>query len=560
MSDITRTRPNADQMDLLISSVNAIGDAIANGGNGGFIGGLLTEANYKTVMKKWFMQKGAASMTDFTALCDQWYLITRTGWTGGVKFLLPQENVTQSSDGVKTGDNAELTCTPSTTTVKNTDDYAGIPLFFPIDVNVELDSNGEPHITAIDGICGAFERYNTAKIVGVMQMTGWIRYYEDGTYYGFEYTDAIGAAGFYPLPEAVKLSDNTVRTWVVHGKYGFGEGWTCCSGQRVKVFNVSHNTQLTGIRTAWSNRYCGATSADDAFMKLMLYLKYGTLDSDRVLHGCCGYNLDYTPALAETGVERVLITTAQAANVLVGSTMHLSTTARGGTVVADRVQVVSVETVEIEGTSYGAVYVDNGGVTFDTDTTQHFCSLQWFTGTTDAVLGNDGGINPANDRYPVKIQGIEYMVGCYEVMGDTILSFADVDGVACQIANVCRDATKLSTSVTSDYIQSNHGVPRPAAAGWVYAKRLGHDPDLPEIMIPSVAGASSSSGTRDGFYEEADTATGLREWLRFGRLGLGVGNAGLSCGSGDSGLGGAYWGLGGRLSVTGNRGEFQAAA
>ena len=49
-------------------------------------------------------------------------------------------------------------------------------------------------------------------------------------------------------------------------------------------------------------------------------------------------------------------------------------------------------------------------------------------------------------------------------------------------------------------------------------------------------------------------------WLRWGNLNNGLGNAGLSCGDGVCGLGAAFWNLGGRLSVTGNRGEYQAAA
>ena len=49
-------------------------------------------------------------------------------------------------------------------------------------------------------------------------------------------------------------------------------------------------------------------------------------------------------------------------------------------------------------------------------------------------------------------------------------------------------------------------------------------------------------------------------WLRFGNLNNGLTNAGLSCCNGNNGLGYANWYIGGRLSVPGNRGEYQAAA
>jgi hypothetical protein len=78
-------------------------------------------------------------------------------------------------------------------------------------------------------------------------------------------------------------------------------------------------------------------------------------------------------------------------------------------------------------------------------------------------------------------------------------------------------------------------------------------------MLGSISGGSSSSGPRDGYYIEAATS-GLREWLRFGYLSYGLPVVGLSCVDGCTGLTYAGWFIGGRLSVTGSRGEYQAAA
>ena len=559
MSDLTRTRPNADQFDELIAAVKGVGDSIMSQVDVTYLA-MLNEENYKTVMKKWFEANGCKALADLSSLCDKWYLITRNGWTGGVKFAIPAAADPAASDGTKTGDNYGLSCTPSTTLVQNTDDYAGIPLFACIDVNAYLDSDGKPHITAIRDVAGNFESDNPAKIVGVMQMAGWEKPFVDTTngYYGWEYTDNIGEVGFQPLPEAVDLKDNSVRTWVVHGKYGFGPGFTCCSGQKQRVFDVSHNAQLSGVHTAWGNRYCGATSADDAFLKLMLYLKYGRLDSDRILHGCCNYNYDYSPAVAETGVERIIVTTAQGANLVVGSTVSYGSSARAAANVVDRCKITKIETVNIGGTDYSAVYVDNGGTTFDTATTGHLCTMPWHTGSTDGVLGSDGGIDPASDKYPVKIQGIEYMVGCYEVLGDAILVYGDNGGVNCCTPWICRDATKLATSKTADY-RAAHGVPTPASSGWTYPKQMRAGSGLPELIFAIETGGSTSAGPRDGYYLLNNTS-GSYEWLRFGALAHGVGNAGLSYLDGRNGLTTAYWAVGGRLSLTGNRGEFQAAA
>ena len=560
MSDITRTRPNADQMDALIEQARIIGGAIGARADFEWLA-MLNGNNYKTVMKQWFQANGCAVVADLTDLCDRWYTMTRTGWTGGVKFPIPAEGAAASSDGVKTGDNYGLTCTPSTPETANTDDYDNLPLFACVDCNVWLDSSGKPHISAIDGIAGNFKRSDPSKIVAVMQMTGWKKAFVDTTngYYGWEYTDLIAQPGFVPLPEAVELVDNSVRPWVVHAKYCFGPNWSCCSGQQPKVFDVSHNSQISGVHTKWGNQYCGVTSADDSFIKLMLYLKYGRLDNDRIMQGCNNYNYEYNPAAAETGVERILLTAAQAANLVVGSTVTLAESKRGSTAGVDRKKIKKIETVNVGGTDYSAVYVDNGGTTFNTTTALWLSTMPWYSGSTDKVKGNDGGINPASSKYPVKIQGIEVMLGFNEVAGDTIMSHDTINNVAVVAAHICRDASKLATSLTADYIAASFGMPKQASTGWNYPKQMREDSNLPELIFGFDNGGSTSAGPRDGLYMDAESATGLREWRRFGYLNYGAG-AGFSGGVLGVGLSYADWGVGGRLSVTGNRGEFQAAA
>lgn len=524
---------------------------------------MLTPENYLTVMRQWFMANGAAVMADLTELCNRWYTITRNGWTGGTKFASP--DVSSLSTGEKTGDNAGMTCVPSTNTVAGQDDYATNPLFIPLDCNVYVDDDGDPHITAIDGIAGPFERDNPAKIVCVLQMTPWCRYteYEDGSYeYGV--SDIIQLDGYYPWPDAVSLTGR-VRPWVVHGKYVFGDGWTCCSGQKVRVWDVSHNSQLTGAHNTWGARYCGKTTADDAWVKWMTFIKYGSMTLDGIMNGCLSYyNSGLHPAVAETGVERIIVTTANGAKLLVGSTVCLGSTDYGSKStqcsVVDRARIVSIEPVEIDGVTYSALNLDNGGVTFDTTTDLYLTTMQWYTGSTDNVLGNDGSpYSNTSTEEPYKIQGIEQIVGCYEVMADAILTYAqDADGVWRHWAAVCRDATKLATSITANYKMASYGFRCPTSSSWEYIKKLGHDPALPELVFQELPGGSSSTFTRDQRYTEAAGTTGLREWLAFCSLHSGLPSGGLSALDGSSSLGYARWNFGGRLSPTGNRGEWAA--
>lgn len=531
-----------------------------------------TQQQYNTAMRHWFRANGAegATHTELTALCDRWYTITRTGWDGSVSFYQP--DVSAVSTGMRGGDNAGLTCTPSTDTVAGQDDYAGLPLFACVDVNWIVDADTlEPVITAIDGITDNFVRDDPDIFVGVVQMSGYHWQAEDDTTYTHGYTDTLKPyANVEPVPEAVRV-DGTVRPWVVHGKYmscTVNGKMTCCAGLIPTALN-SHNTLHT-LSAKNGAQYSGSTTADDSWLKLMAYIKYASLTLDGILQGCCNNNYQYPAAVSETGVKRVLVTTAQAANfdigmsVLVGNyagsmdrgqTAMYSITGNGGAV------VTAIETVTIDGAEYGAVYVDTADV-FDTAAngasatgTTYISTCHWRSGMTDGVLGNDGSpINCTNGKYPAKLQGIEYMVGGYEVYADVILNLYQDGDTYYYEPYIVRRSAQQATSVTSNYKASGLKCAQPASVGWQYIKRMGY---ASGVCFPIMVGGSSSTYARDAFYMN-NNATGTREWLAFGGLGYGVGIGGVSCLSGVSALSSANWSVLARLSPNGNRGEWAA--
>ena len=61
------------------------------------------------------------------------YSNAKTGKIYGVEFY--RFNVSPSSVGTKTHDNANMVCEPSTNTVAGRDDYANLALFMPININ-----------------------------------------------------------------------------------------------------------------------------------------------------------------------------------------------------------------------------------------------------------------------------------------------------------------------------------------------------------------------------------------------------------------------------------------
>lgn len=517
-----------------------------------------TRDTYRRVMRSWFLANGAntASTEQLTALVDKWYKITRKKWAGGQTFTQP--SIANPSTGTKFGDNADMTSTPSTATVKNQDDYEGNPLFAITDCNWTLDEAGNILITALDGITDGFERNNPSKLVGVLQQSAYVISSEGDTEYsrGISSHKLSGYDYCKPYKEAVKM-DGTMREWVCHSKYQAGmvnSKPTACSG--VIPTTESHNSDVSDSHIL-GNRYSATCHCDYDFLELMKQIKYG-LASDSILQGCCTYYLNAYVALAESGVKRVLL--ASNPGFVVGSCVKVATitddankTNRGVTGTVCNIR--SIEDVTINDVIYKAVNLEVSN-TIDTVLNEDITlgktvimTMPWMTGSTDLVDANDGGINPVSGTYPVKIQGIEYMLGQYEVIEDTILQY-EADGK--QYEYIIADATKEATSITSDF-KKYGGSPVPETSSWRYIKKMGFD----GIFYPIEFGGSSSTGHRDQCYLEALTS-GVRELLCFGSLDNGVTNAGLSCSGRYLGLSGRDWRIGSRLSPNGNRGEWSA--
>ena len=536
-----------------------------------------TEATYKKLMKEFFDAAGADNMTpaELTKLCSDWYEGIRGNWNGYTTFYQPA--VSDASTGTKGGDNASLTCAPSTDTVAGQDDYAGLPLFAPTDVNWQIDATTlEPIITGIDGITSSFERDNPNKLVGVMQMTGWHWRDEEEQTFVEGYSEQYQSDHDYcePMPEGVKASDNTMRQFMLHTKYQghmVGSDMRAYAGVTPTAWQ-SHNSLQTNCKHNGS-QYGGGSVLLQSFLILMTRIKYASLTLDGIIQGCLNYNYQYVAAHGETGVKRVLLTAAQAANIEEGSTVligilnaakskdrntaaNYSITGQNGAV------VTSKEVVTVDGTDYTAINVDvseafnTSGSGADAEGATLISTFHWHTGTCDAVLGNDGSIkNLTNAKFPAKLQGIEFINGSYEVFGDVILkvnppSAGHEHGT--YTAHVVNRSANQATSVTANYKDTGIVYDKVGTAAWNYIKLMGFGDG---VYVPEIGGGSSTKCTKDAFYEQADVTTeALREWRAFASLYYGSGSGGLSCVSGDYAVSSALWYFGGRLSACANRG------
>ena len=535
-----------------------------------------TKERYDKLMQAYFLAHGANAMTaeGLTELCEKWYTVSKDGWDGYTIFSQPDGSAV--STGTKGGDNAGLSCTPSTDAAANTDDYAGLPLFAVKNVNYEVDpSTLDIVITAIEGITDNFIATDPTKFVGVMQMTGWHYYHDSFTTYTHGYADhRVNVEHCAPLPEAVRV-DGSIRPFVVHSKYmskTVNSKLTSCAGV-IPTASISHNGLHT-LSAATGSQYSGGTTADDAFLYLMTYIKYASLTLDGIMQGCCSYDRQYFAQVSETGVKRIILPANSAilpgSSVLIG-TYNGNTKDRGTAANYDISTyagciVQSVEDITIGGTAYKAVYVEISAA-FDTTANGDNVSgstivstWHWRTGITDSVKGNDGspGSNSSGE-YPFKIQGIECMVGGYEVLADIIINLAADNGVSYATPNIVKRSANQSSSITANYVALTAiRYKLPASAGWQYIRKMGF---ADGVFFPTDAGGTgsgSSTYTKDAAYFEAQGTTGARESLRFGVLHFGSGYAGLSFLCANVGLSTGGWYCLGRLSPNGNRGEWAA--
>lgn len=536
-----------------------------------------TKEKYKAVQKAWFLENGAetADSATLTALVDRWYTITRKPWNGWTRFY--HTDVSSVSTGEKMGDLKGTTLVPSTDTVAGQDDFAGNPLFAVTKVNWTMD-NSQPVITAIEGISPDFEIDNPDKLVGVVQMTGyhwWTTLEESSQYYdeGYSSTYLQTKSHIEPLPEAVR-PDKTVRPWVIHAAYiaGINNGkMTCCSGQIPKG-NVGHNVSH-GMAKANGTDYSGTCSCDRSFLILMCHILFGSLTLDGILNGCYNYNLSRTAKVSETGVNRIIVDANAKSEYVVGSNVIIIAqkfandddkrqTCQDNT--ANRYKILSIEDVTISEAKYAAIYV-NAETPFDTvaentsDTTvvpTIIFTVPWTSGGTDDVLGNTGSLNCTDGKHPVKLQGIEFANGQWEVLADAINKlWKDTDGTYYYTCYTVNTASKQSTRITDDYIAGS-SIQQPTGSDkWNYIK---YNEYKNGMYFPTQVDGSSSTYTCDQVLINHDVDGQPREFLCFGGLDRDVAASGLSCLRLNWVPSNWWWSSASRLSPNGNRGVWGA--
>lgn len=520
---------------------------------------IVTDREQINVNKKDISDLKKSAYTD--TFFRNFFAMQRTGKKYTVRF--PLWETSQVATGEKLDDNTGLIMEASTITEKGRDDYETIPLFRTYDCNVEK-IDGKLKITAMKGDIGFNPKEKDTFVLG---MPYYHKAWEQDGYLYYSRSDTQHE-GYVLCPEARKTDG--MRNFCLYGKYVAGRNSQGTLGSYYGVNPTrnlpSYNNNITEAKKR-GDEYCFGSSYDYAYIQTTFLLKYANKNWNNVLGGCFAYSSQYLISVPESNTKRVVLKKTEADKFLIGSCVIVGDSEdgskapdRSATVaynLCDSAKILDIVEVDTENKALALDIASN----ITTTATTWVSTIHWESGFSDDILGRDGCPCQTKSQissmlYPSVIQGIELMVGGYEVPGNTFMDI--VDGLTRDVY-VCTDSTKLTTNVTTakeTYVKLAKQMTVERNNEWNYGTEIFIDTEngMNIITKAGASGSGTSTGFCDGIY--FDTAeTGQREFRLLGFLGSG-GACGAFCAYCNVWLGAAWWFILARLSLSVFRGEF----
>ena len=508
-----------------------------------------TKAEVDDLFVEWWKYQYDPALYSKADMLERWFgKVLEDSRVHGV--TTPRYAKSTSMIGELTDDSAGLVCTPSTEATAGSDPFAHLPQFWCLEVDAEKKADGSHEIFYVEHIDSTKDVRSGEHLCWMVQKNTWKREWQNDEYKYLK-TRCHPASGYKRWPEGTDRTGK-VHEYIAHPKYyaGIGaDGRITCGTGLAPVNRTSHEAGVSKWR-ARGAQYSGASGSLVKFLDAMVRLKYGSKGNSGKIEGCTSYNYQYTVAVSETGVERVILTKEQAANLLVGSAVMLGIQSGSDRNTAsnysifDGKLITAIETVNIDGTDYSAVYVDNGGTKFDTEAGKSYLSTSpYYSGWNDSVLGRDGSrYSPTSGKEPGMIQGVEFMNGSCLIVSDELWQWSqDAEKNYRFDCYKCYDQSKVGSAINENYEKVN--VPtlvfpeNTPAWSWKYIK---DNAICDDALWPEATDASGSGvGVGAGFYC-VPAASGVRAAWCFGALYAG-GDAGVPCRCSDPGVSAAGW-------------------
>ena len=435
---------------------------------------------------------------------------------------------------------------PSTLAAPGSDPYAAFNLFFHRDCTGYPDAGGIQRVTSIEGVDGRFSRDGSAGAVCVMvPAIWWSLTSADG--YGELVLSNTPLQGLGILPEFLN-PDGSCRQFALIPKYALVEAagkLTSASGLQPVTRTVSHNSLITMLAalndedgTAWT----GKDRLAHWYVAVMFLIKYANRDCQSVMRGCTQYDYHYQTIGSADAVDHVDIKKSH--QLVEGSSLMIGTenVDRNLAAAHDLVDWCRIVSIDKSADSYDRLMLDRS-VTVPDGSWAH--TAPWATGACDGVVGDGSPSSNTSGKEPFVIQGIECMLGMYEVMSGVALRNDGSSGW-----RVCVYEGYPDTTDMSQYEDTGVVLPTGEADGSHYPLNM---ISARGILVGTDEGGSTTTGLCDVHWTSALATVGDREFLSLGALWNG-GSAGPLCVAGNRWLGNANWNIGSRHSATGLHG------
>lgn len=452
--------------------------------------------------------------------------------------------VDPSPIGEKLLDSAGLECTPSTDTVQGKDDFMQyLPFQWEHCNYVRDEDDGFARPTAIEGR----ENYkNSGNVdVGCISATFWWKRVDTEEDYTIYLSDMPHPElALVPWYEAVK-ADGSVLPYYIGSAYSSvngDDGLPRSLPGRTPLYNQSHNGNIVSYQKKGKG-YWGCGDEYVTHGAIFSDIKYGTTNIQQYAQGCVGFSAQKKCAVAETATTRVLIDKQDVFYVGCCVSVGVARASDGNTdrglseihSIANRVKVEAIETVEIEGTNYCALYLDiDDPINVNTET--YVSAMPCFSGETDAVIDHYDGsfMSYSNNCHTFRLHGREYLNGMYFTSANTALLMKDGNWHVMHARKGAQHNTELTGYDDVGYIPYNDGTDY-WCGDWGCDMATG-------VSYPSSVGKSNAMGAGDMAYLGGKNVKEgeKRNHLCLGTLWDGSG-AGLFCVSCWHWLGNGWW-------------------
>jgi len=519
--------------------------------------------NTSRIFRQWWDLSMVEDETKYSHL-ERFFAMLADAWKDK-KYTLKWYKDTVSSSPVMTplddleGKSAAQLCTEATTPIPDWADED--PMTWYVRANALSLADGTMNITAIEGLDDDFDLTGESAPVWTFCMALWVKKWDEGDFHYKSWATVQKDQYFKPYAGDVDPTTNKKRimTWrpTFPGSLNAaGTKLTSGAGGKPYIFaSAASGISKARAQTAYDGLW---NDADAIWVLEMWQLRHFNLENSAICEGCQSYNYQYKCAVGETDVRRVILTAAQAANLQVGSNLEIGE--KGENTNNDRGQatnyniamyakILSIEDVEISGTTYKAVNVDVSA-DFTTTVNTLVSTMPWDSGDTERLPGHKDGAcySLTAGRNPLRVQGVEMMSGAYDIGLDplyNVTNFANSKGD--YAVYECRDSENLATSITANYEDTGITYLQ-MPQGWNYPKAFAETDKA--ILFPATLGGSTSTFYKSGFY--GTDSAGVRCPWRYGHLYYGA-VAGLACGPGFNTPSASAWNSRPRLSGSGKK-------